>query len=80
MMQRHVIVRWELASMLRMTDQAISNHLHRKNWDAIPEPIRVGGRNKWFIEDVLLWLDAKRAKPEEKTKKRRGRRRKSRDD
>lgn len=40
----------ELADFLGFTVAAVSAHLHRKNWDAVPKPIKLGRRLAWPVE------------------------------
>jgi predicted DNA-binding transcriptional regulator AlpA len=46
----------ELADFLGFTVAAVSAHLHRKNWDAVPKPIKLGRRLAWPVEDVQAWV------------------------
>lgn len=38
---------------------AVYKHVHRKNWEAIPPPVRLGSRLVWPCEKVKTWLNAK---------------------
>lgn len=49
----------ELSAILGFTVSAIHAHLARKNFDAVPPPIRLGRRLAWPVESVNQWLDAK---------------------
>jgi predicted DNA-binding transcriptional regulator AlpA len=51
-----VIDRTEAAKRLGMTPNALSCHVYRKNWDAIPVPIKIGGRFKWTDEQITEWI------------------------
>jgi predicted DNA-binding transcriptional regulator AlpA len=51
-----VIGRVEAAERLGMSPQALSCHVSRRNWDAIPKPIMVGRRFKWIEEKLEEWL------------------------
>jgi hypothetical protein len=57
-----IMTREELAALLRMTPQALSNHIMRGSRE-IPPCIRVGGRNKWIKSVVLDWLQDQIAPP-----------------
>lgn len=49
----------ELADFLGFTVAAVSAHLHRKNWDAVPKPIKLGRRLAWPVEEVQAWVKNK---------------------
>ncbi len=49
----------ELADFLGFTVAAVSAHLHRKNWDAVPKPIKLGRRLAWPVEEVQAWVREK---------------------
>ena len=49
----------ELASLFGMTVPAIQAHLSRKNFEAIPPPIRLGKRLAWPVEGVEQWFSQK---------------------
>lgn len=74
-----IIGRVEAAERLGMTPQALSCHVSRRNWTAIPRPIKVGGRFRWIDEKITEFLEEKweAGKPTQKTAKR-GRPRKRR--
>jgi len=38
---------------------AVYKHVNRKNWDAIPPPVRLGARLVWPRDTVKMWLSAK---------------------
>lgn len=38
---------------------AVYKHVNRKNWDAIPPPVRLGARLVWPCDTVKSWLSAK---------------------
>jgi len=46
----------ELAEVLGSTPAAIHAHLSRKNFDAVPPPIRLGRRLVWVKAEVEQWL------------------------
>lgn len=54
-----IIGRVEAAKRLGMTPQALSCHVSRRNWDAIPAPIVIGGRFKWSDEKITEWIKAR---------------------
>ena len=49
----------ELATILGKTVAAIHGHLARKQFDAVPSPIRLGRRLAWLVDAVDDWIDAK---------------------
>jgi predicted DNA-binding transcriptional regulator AlpA len=50
----------ELATALGYgSEHAIYQHVHKRNYDAIPPPIRLGRRLVWSVETVREWLAAK---------------------
>jgi len=49
----------ELSAILGFTVSAIHAHLARKNFDAVPPPIRLGRRLAWSVAAVNLWLAEK---------------------
>lgn len=49
----------ELASMLGVTVPAIHAQLARRNFDAVPHPIKLGRRLAWPEEVVEAWLSQK---------------------
>lgn len=58
-----LIGRIEAAEMLGMTPAALSCHVSRRNWSAIPRPLKIGGRFKWIeskIEEFVIgkWEEA----------------------
>ncbi len=71
-----ILTRKEVSAVLRMSPQALSNHVSRRNWSAVPCPIKIGGRNKWLREDVFDFLLEKQNESREKLARVRGRPRK----
>lgn len=73
-----LINRHSVAEKLGLTAKAVSVHVSRRNWNAIPQPAKVGGVYKWVEEDVDLWIRKKFSEPweEAKASRRRGRPRK----
>ncbi|MDR2819793.1 MAG: transcriptional regulator [Desulfovibrio sp.] len=51
----------ELATILGKSVSAIHGHLARKQFDAVPPPMRLGRRLAWLVESVDGWIDAKAA-------------------
>jgi len=51
-----IIDRKEAAERLGMTPQALSCHVSRRNWSAIPIPVKIGGRWKWVEEVLEEWV------------------------
>lgn len=59
-MDKLVYTAAELASALGYpSEHAIYQHVHKKNWDAVPHPIRLGRKLVWYIDTVREWLAAK---------------------
>ncbi|WP_243545300.1 hypothetical protein [Pseudodesulfovibrio tunisiensis] len=54
-----IIGRAEAAKRLGMTPHALSCHVYKRNWDAIPVPIMIGGRYKWIDEKITEWITAR---------------------
>lgn len=51
----------KLAEMLDCTAASIYSHIARKNWSAIPAPIRMGKRLAWLQTAVDEWFACKLA-------------------
>ncbi|MDR2891533.1 MAG: transcriptional regulator [Deltaproteobacteria bacterium] len=51
----------EIATILGKSVAAIHGHLNRKQFDAVPPPMRLGRRLAWLVESVDAWIDAKAA-------------------
>jgi predicted DNA-binding transcriptional regulator AlpA len=49
----------ELATILGKSVAAIHGHLARKQFDAVPPPMRLGRRLAWLVEFVDSWIEAK---------------------
>jgi predicted DNA-binding transcriptional regulator AlpA len=49
----------ELATILGKSVAAIHGHLSRKQFDAVPPPMRLGRRLAWLVEYVDDWIEAK---------------------
>lgn len=72
----------DLAAILGCTVASIQGHLARKNYDAVPVPIKIGRRLAWPVTVVGEWLDekivdAQNNSPRPASPKRRGRPRKT---
>ena len=50
----------EMATILGKTPAAIHGHLARKQFDAVPHPMRLGRRLAWMIEVVDTWIEGKK--------------------
>jgi predicted DNA-binding transcriptional regulator AlpA len=51
----------EMATILGKSASAIHAHLARKQFDAVPPPMRLGRRLAWLVEAVDAWIAAKAA-------------------
>lgn len=51
----------ELATILGKSVSAIHGHLARKQFDAVPPPMRLGRCLAWLVDAVDGWIDAKAA-------------------
>jgi len=51
----------ELATILGKTIAAIHGHLARKQFDAVPPPMKLGRRLAWLVEAVDAWIEDKAA-------------------
>lgn len=51
----------ELATILGKSIAAIHGHLARKQYDAVPPPMKLGRRLAWLVEAVDAWIDDKAA-------------------
>ena len=49
----------DISTMLGMTNAAIYGHLARKQFDAVPPPIKLGRRLAWLVDAVDLWIKDK---------------------
>ena len=50
---------FEVASMWGTTPASIYAHLYRRNYDAVPPPIRLGRRLAWPAEELEAWIRRK---------------------
>ena len=46
----------EMSEMLGKTIASIYGHLARKQWDAVPPPMKLGRRLAWLVEGVDNWI------------------------
>lgn len=51
----------ELAIILGKSIAAVHGHLARKQFDAVPPPMKLGRRLAWLVESVDDWIDGKAA-------------------
>ena len=49
----------EMSAILGKTIASIYGHLARKQWDAVPPPMRLGRRLAWHVGEVDNWVDTK---------------------
>ncbi len=49
----------EMSAILGKTPAAIHGHLARKQYDAVPPPVKIGRRQAWLVEAVEEWINAK---------------------
>ncbi|QJT09510.1 helix-turn-helix transcriptional regulator [Oceanidesulfovibrio marinus] len=54
----------ELSIILGKSIAAVHGHLARKQYDAVPPPIKLGRRLAWLVESVDAWIDDKAAQAE----------------
>ncbi|WP_144005030.1 transcriptional regulator [Solidesulfovibrio fructosivorans] len=47
----------ELAEELKTTPGAIRQHIFRKNFKAVPPPVKLGRRVVWMKDRVKVWLN-----------------------
>jgi predicted DNA-binding transcriptional regulator AlpA len=57
----------ELSTILGKSIAAVHGHLARKQYDAVPPPMKLGRRLAWLVEAVDAWIDAKAAQADIKT-------------
>ena len=51
----------ELSTILGKSIAAVHGHLARKQYDAVPPPIKLGRRLAWLVDAVEAWIDDKAA-------------------
>ena len=49
----------ELSTILGKSIAAVHGHLARKQFDAVPPPMKLGRRLAWLVESVDAWIDQK---------------------
>lgn len=49
----------ELSTILGKSIAAVHGHLARKQFDAVPPPMKLGRRLAWLVEAVDAWIDDK---------------------
>lgn len=49
----------ELSIILGQTIAAVHGHLSRKQFDAVPPPMKLGRRLAWLVESVDAWIEQK---------------------
>ena len=55
----------ELSTILGKSIAAIHGHLARKQFDAVPPPMKLGRRLAWLVESVEAWINGKAAQSAE---------------
>ncbi len=51
----------DMAAILGKSAMAIHGHLARKQYDAVPPPMKLGRRLAWLIVEVDEWINSKSA-------------------
>ena len=51
----------EMSTLLGKSIAAVHGHLARKQFDAVPPPMKLGRRLAWLVDSVDAWIDAKAA-------------------
>lgn len=51
----------ELSTILGKSIAAVHGHLARKQFDAVPPPMKLGRRLAWLVESVDAWIEQKAA-------------------
>lgn len=59
MMQRRFYYIEDMATILGKSIAGIYGHLARKQYDAVPPPMKLGRRLAWLVEGVEEWVNAK---------------------
>jgi predicted DNA-binding transcriptional regulator AlpA len=49
----------ELSTILGKSIAAVHGHLARKQFDAVPPPMKLGRRLAWLVESVDIWIEQK---------------------
>jgi len=58
----------EVATILGKTTPAIHGHLARKQFDAVPPPLKLGRRLAWLVDSVEAWIEEKARQADAKAK------------
>lgn len=58
-MEQAVMYVPDVARYLGLTETSVRTHVYRKNWSAVPPPMRLGGRIGWRKEDIDNFLEQK---------------------
>jgi predicted DNA-binding transcriptional regulator AlpA len=58
----------EMGTILGKSIAAIHGHLARKQFDAVPPPIKLGRRLAWIVDAVDAWIDEKAIQADAKAK------------
>ena len=59
----------EMSAILGKSIASIYGHLARKQYDAVPMPMKLGRRLAWLVVVVDEWVDGKIAEIEDQVKK-----------
>ena len=49
----------ELSTILGKSIAAVHGHLARKQFDAVPPPMKLGRRLAWLVDSVEAWIEQK---------------------
>jgi predicted DNA-binding transcriptional regulator AlpA len=49
----------EVSTILGKSIAAVHGHLARKQFDAVPPPMKLGRRLAWLVDSVDAWIDEK---------------------
>ena len=49
----------EMSIILGKSIAAVHGHLSRKQYDAVPPPMKLGRRLAWLVDSVNAWIDQK---------------------
>ena len=59
MAQKRFYYMEDISTILGKSIAAIHGHLARKQYDAVPPPMKLGRRLAWLVESVEAWIEAK---------------------
>lgn len=59
MAQKRFYYMEDISTILGKSIAAIHGHLARKQYDAVPPPMKLGRRLAWLVESVEVWIEAK---------------------